>query len=103
MSIYNTIFECEYLATNVSTVYNFQVDDIRQNGWVDCRMIRIIRTGPNGIISDEGYDAHVHDGTSHYMGSPYRGRYNTKTKSLRVYKGDGSVFFCDDFRSWSED
>ena len=85
-------FECEYDATDGIIVYSFQITEYNLNGWVWCRMVHIHRQSRDGTITNVEYDPTIHDGTNHYMSAPYRARHNKKTNTLKVFKGDGSLF-----------
>lgn len=61
-------------------------------------MVYIHRQTINGDVTNVEYNPTIHDGTSHYMGSPYRARFNSKIGHLKVYMGDGTAFVATDRR-----
>ena len=85
-------YECEFNTTDSIVVNSFVITEYNLNGWVWCQMIHIHRQSIDGTVTDVEYNPTIHDGTSHYMGAPYRARYNKKIKTLKVFRGDGSVF-----------
>jgi len=86
------LFECQYDTSDGIICYSFHITTYPINGWVKCRMVHIHRQSIDGTITNVDYDPTVHDGTSHYMGHPYTARYNAKEKSLRIHRGDGTIF-----------
>jgi len=87
-------YSCVYDTSNGIVIYDFQITRFRLNGWVECRMISIVRQFIDGNITSVMYDADIHNNTSHYMGHPYKARYNPHKGTLRVFKGDGTLYYA---------
>ena len=91
-------YECEFEVTDAIVVYSFIITEYDRNGWVWCRMVYIHRQNIHGEVSNVEYSPTIHDGTGHYMGSPYRARFNSKIGRLKVHFGDGTVCIATDRR-----
>jgi hypothetical protein len=85
-------FSAEYDTSNGIVIYDFQITEIKRNGWVECRMVCIHTQSIDGSVTNQYYDADIHDNTSHYMGRPYIARLNPEKGTLRVFKGDGTLY-----------
>jgi len=90
----NGCYSAEYDTSDGIVIYDFQVTKFRLNGWVECRMISIVRQSIDGNITSVMYDPNIHDNTSHYMGHPYVARYNPNKGTLRVFKDDGTLYYA---------
>ena len=86
------LYECEYDTSTGIIVYAFQITEYNLNGWVKCRMLNIHRQSIDGTVTEVEYNPTIHNGTSHYMGHPYTARHNPKTKTLQIFKGDGTCY-----------
>jgi len=87
-------FSAEYDTSDGIVIYDFQITEHNLNGWCKCRMVCIHRQSIDGMVTDVYYDADIHDNTSHYMGYPYVARYNQTKGTLRVFKGDGTLYYA---------
>ena len=56
-----------------STTFLFDIDSVQQKGWAYLRLVRMIDE-KDGMQVALDYNPAIHDGTSHYMGSPWRAR-----------------------------
>jgi len=89
---------CIYDSTEGELLFTFRITSLwGDKGWVWCQLTKIERR-TNNTRSITVYDPEVHDGTSHYMGHPYKARYNKSSGRLKVYKGDNTLWTC--YREW---
>jgi hypothetical protein len=88
-------YSCQYeFDTSNGTVilrHGFKITEPIGNGWVWCRLVWIYREYADGREELVEYDPATHDGTSHYMGAPYKARHNKKKGTLIVTWGDGTL------------
>ena len=94
MEIKDNWYSAEYDTSDGIVIYDFEITELKEKGWVECRMVGIQRQYTDGSIVNVYYNPNIHDNTNHYMGYPYTARYNSKKHILKVFKGDGTLFYA---------
>jgi len=86
-------YSCQYDTLDGIVRHGFKITERNNSGWVMCRLVWIYRVYKDGTDKLVEYDPATHDGTSHYMGAPYKARHNKKKGTLNVVWGDGRMVY----------